>query len=151
MIARYTLFYAALLIALNTLIVTIFLVFDLAGGSGLSSVVAIVSAMVIGRVFAKEQQRPASRRELQQLSATFTATALGLSALMLTALGLIFLEGDAITMVIRSSTETYIIAVIVIVVGSLLQYGCSYLGLHLGIKAVQKQQLAERRKSEGGQ
>lgn len=45
MIARYPLFDAGLVIALNTLMVTMLMVFDLAGGSRLVSVVAILRAM----------------------------------------------------------------------------------------------------------
>lgn len=145
MIARYTLFYAGLLIAASVLLFTINTVFDLPGSNATSIAIVILMAMFTGQIFAREQHRVASRRERHQLTAAFTAAAIGISAVQL---GLVLwldftaLERQALFSELDHQFINIMLGVSLIIL--LLQYGVTWLGFGFGVKAVLKQPAKQR-------
>lgn len=147
MIARYTLIFTGLFLAFSALIMVVFYVLDLEGNSGLSVVMTMVAAMMIGQMFVKDQNRALTKKERHQLAATFTLAATVISTLLAVAVFALLAgpEGAAYYAGILADMAIFMVAVTLVVM--LIQYGVIWLGLGIGVKAALKQQAAKAEKA----
>lgn len=143
MITRYTLFNIGLFLAFSTLLVVVFFALDLEGNSGVSVAMTMVSAMLIGQLFVKEQKRTFTKKERYQLAAAFTLAGM-VASTALVALIWLLLEGtELLVEFLAIIGEMASLMVVVTLVVLLLLYGVTWLGLGLGAKAALKQQSAK--------
>lgn len=137
MMGRYSLFYAGVYIAFVVVTAVILTMLDLEGGASLGATTSILTALLIGQVFAKEQQRKALRGELHQLLLAFTAVAATVTFLQ-ALIFFWFLEAADRQFLLEQFNAGIMLAVAVI--GLLLHYGLSWLGFSLGCRGVLKKQ-----------
>lgn len=151
MIARYTLFYAGMFIAASILMFTIYTVFDLPGSNGASIAMIMVTAVISGQIFAREQLRAPTPRERHQLAGAFTAAGVVISMVQFgLVMGLAFspMERQLLMQELTNDMINIMLGVTAVVLAIL--YGITWLGLGMGSKGMLKQQAKKKAKSQAG-